>query len=408
MPSREKFGLSFSLLLVWLWFEFGRPSNPMGIPLLISAILLGGWVLRREKRWTTQSSWFVALLVVMAIGIPLALNTFSAVWATYGMAVTLLCICVPLPSLVTSLRRIKTWFYTFIAVSLYVGGWAVFHDGFGPSGAGGGQDENYVAAMMGMAVAVSYFCLFAERRRFVKLLLALSMAVFLGAMMAADNPSRGGFLGLCAVFLYGVARSPRKWIGVGVAVLMVVGVLGFAGSGYWDEISSIADVHEGTADIRLEVWTIGLRMWGANPIFGVGPGGFRWAVGEYQSADQLAKYGRGLGGSIIAHSLFVELLAELGSVGAVVLIGILWRTWRDLRRVVRSDSERPKGLRTADAMPLRCYADALIAGILACLVNGTFLSLLYFSYLWLFIALSGAVVRVFHSQFDRQPAPGVA
>src|SRR5207302_4902709 len=99
---------------------------------------------------------FLAFVVVMAVGVPLAANGYAAFWATYGMAVLLLSICAPLPSLVTSVRRIKLWSYAFLAVALYVGGWASLHGGYGPSAAGGGQDENYIAAMMGMAIPLAY------------------------------------------------------------------------------------------------------------------------------------------------------------------------------------------------------------------------------------------------------------
>jgi O-antigen ligase len=392
----ERLGVPFLLLLVWVWFEYGRPANPLGIPFLISAVLLIGWLLNKDKRWSRQSSLLVALLVVMAAGVPLATNTYSAFWALYGMATIFLCICVPMPSLVTSVRKIKIWIYTFVGVAVYVGIWAVLHGGYGPSGRGGGQDENYVAAMMGMAVSFAYFSIFAERRRLVKVILALSILIFLGAAIAGHNVSRGGFLGLCAVFLYCLARSPRKWIGLVVLLAVILAVLPFVGSGYWDAIATITDFGEGTADLRLEIWQIGVRMWQWNPILGVGAGNFRWVVGTYQSGEQLDKFGRDLGGSIIAHSLFVELIAELGTVGAIVLLLLLWRTWKDLREVVRAGQNvpDPSTVGAGDRVELRCYADAVIGGIVACLVNGIFLSLLYFSYLWLFVALGSAIWQV--------------
>ena len=400
---RERLDFFFFLLLVYLFFEFGRPSNPLGIPMLISILSLGGWLVRRDKRWSPQMFSFLAFLAVMGISSPMAVNTYASFWATYGMAVVLLCICVPMPSLVTSVHRIKVWSYTFVAVALYVGGWAAFHNGYGPSAAGGGQDENYVAAMMGMAIPFAYFSIFAETRRVPKVLLTLSILVLCGAVVAAENASRGGFIGLCVVFLYCLARSQRKWIGLSLITVVAVVVFGTAGPQYWDEIATIKDVHEGTADMRLEVWTIGLRMFAANPVLGVGPGNFRWVVGEYQSPEQREKYGRDLGGSIIAHSLFVELLAELGLAGVAVVIALLWRTFADLRKVMRRGTVEPGTLaRGSDLIQLRAYADAVAASLLGCLVNGAFLSLLYFSYMWLMIALGSAIMNVSRSQIAAQ------
>jgi O-antigen ligase len=393
---RERVGLPLSLLLVWLWFEFGRPANPMSIPLLLSVAMFGGWLLRKDKRWSTQHSWLVALLTLVVVSVPMAENTYSAYVATYGMAVTILTVCFPMPSLVTSVRKVRAWAYTFVSVSLLVGGWALFHGGVGPSASSGGQDENYVAAMMCMAIPFAYFSIFGETRRRVKLLLVLSVVVFTGAIIVGF--SRGGFVGLCAVALYCLARSPKKLVGASVVAVIVIAALLFAGSDYWNEMGTITDTSEDTADLRIEIWKIGLRMWASNPVLGVGPGNFRWQVGDYQSAEQTEKYGRSLQGSIIAHSLPVELLAELGTVGVIVVVALLWGTWRNLRRIQR---EIPRPRRSTDAnglWPLSCYADAVIGSIIGCLATGMFLSLLYFSYLWLLIALGSAITQVFHSQ----------
>jgi len=400
--GKEPLSVPFVLLLVWVWFEYGRPEYPLSIPLVISSILLVSWFLDKHRRWTRQSTLFMAFLGVIALGLPFAANTFSAFWTLYDMATILVAICLPLQLLVTSVRRVRLWIYTFVAVALYVGVFAIFNNGYGPAGAAGGQDENYVAAMMGMAVAFAYFSIFAAKRPLTKVLLVLSILVLLAATIAGENVSRGGFLGLCAVLLYCLVRSPRKWIGLIVLAAIILAVLPFVGSDYWDEIMSISDVNEGTADMRLEIWQIGVRMWQAHPIWGVGGGNFRWQVGAYQSSEQLEKYGRDLGGSIIAHSLFVELLAELGILGVIVVLMLLWRTVKDLGGVLRGGS---RGRLTpvtggGDTAQLRCYADAVIGGIIACLVNGAFLSLLYYSYLWLFIALGSAIAMM-----SRSPRP---
>jgi O-antigen ligase len=114
-------------------------------------------------------------------------------------------------------------------------------------------------------------------------------------------------------------------------------------------------------------------------------------VGEYQYAEQRDKYGRDLGGSIIAHSLFVELIAEIGTIGALVVLALLWRTVRDLRQVIRMAGQQQVAEAPRDEVALRCYADAVIGATIACLVNGVFLSLLYYSYFWLFTVLASAI-----------------
>lgn len=393
--GRERLGIVFPLLLLWLFYEFGRPSHPLGVPLVISAVAFASWVTARDRQWQPHSVWWFALLVVMALGAPLARNTYSAFWTTKGMVVLFLAICLPLQAQVSSVLRVRLWIYSMLIVTLYVGSWAATHGGFGPSGAGGGQDENYIAAMMGMSIGLAYFSFMAEPRRWVKIALVIAMVVYLAAIAKGQNPSRGGFLGLCAVGLYCAARSPRKRMAFGILGALGVALLVIAGPAFWAEIRTTTDYESGTGDIRLEVWKAGLRMWAGNPLVGVGAGNFRWAIGDYQSAEQFAKFGRSLGGSIIAHSLPVELAAELGTLGVLATIGLTWGTWRRLG-TLRDRAMRPeRGGAAGEAdRALGFYADALRAGILAILVNGVFLSLLYFSYLWLLVAVGSAAAAV--------------
>ena len=123
-------------------------------------------------------------------------------------------------------------------------------------------------------------------------------------------------------------------MGIGVLAAGAVALFAIAGPRFWKEIDSTTDVHEGTGDVRLEIWAAGIRMWKANPFLGVGSGNFRWVIGDYQTPEQFAKFGRSLGGSIIAHSLPVECLAELGSAGAIALLVLIVATWRGLGRVI--------------------------------------------------------------------------
>ena len=394
----ERLGVLFVILLVWLGFEFGRPPNAFKIPMMISIVSFAAWGVRSRKQWTPQSWGFLALLAAMAAGVPFAENTYAAYRTTTAMAVMFLCVCLPLQSLVTTVRRVRVWIYTFLAVAGYVGVFAVFHGGYGPSGAAGAQDENYVAALMGMAIPLAYFPLFVEKRPAVRALFIAAIIIFVGAIALGENPSRGGFVGLCAVALYCLARSPRKALGLTVFLVGGAALLVLAGPAFWAEIRTSTDLQTGTANMRLEIWKIGVRMWKENPLIGVGPDNFRWVIGFFQSPEQWVKFDRSLAGSIIPHSLPVELLSELGIVGVLAAGGLIGWTWVGLGKVRTALSRRGNPVRDDPAAAeLRCYADAVRGGILAIMVNGVFLSLLYYSHVWLLVAVGSAVPFVYAS-----------
>jgi O-antigen ligase len=401
--SGERLSPVFVLSLLWLLFDIGRPPTPSGVPLLISAVLFFDWINKKDKQWSRQSPWWFVLLGAIAIGILFAPNSYAVYFNTRLMGILFLSVCLPLQALVTSVRRTRVWILAFIGIAFYVGAWAMTHGGYGPA-ASNGQDENYVATLMTMGVALAYFALFAEKKLVIRLLLGFAMAVNVGAMAVAFNPSRGGFVGLCAVAAYCLARSPRKMLGLGILGSVAVALLLVAGPSFWKEIDTTADYQEGTGDVRIEVWKAGLRMWRANPVFGVGSGNFRWVIGEYQTAEQTAKFGRSLGGSIIAHSMHVELLAELGLLGVLAEVVLLWRTWTGLGKIRVKKPGPGQPPVHPDLIRLSCYADALRAAILAVLVTGTFLSLLYYSHLWVLLAVGSALPFVHRRILEQQSA----
>jgi O-antigen ligase len=404
--ANQPVGWIFILSLVWVLFDIGRPPTPAGIPLLISAGMFLHWLTLKDKQWAKHTPWWFALLAVVALSLPFAANTYEVYFATRFFATLILMVCLPMQAMVNSIRRTRLWILSMVGVAFYVGAWAVSHGGFGPS-ASNGQDENYVATLMGMGVALAYFAMFAERKLLPKLLLGFAMMVFVAAMAVANNPSRGGFLGLIAVALYSLWRSPRKLLGLGVLGVAGVAMALMAGPAFWKEIETTADYQEGTSDVRIEIWKAGVRMWAANPAFGVGAGNFRWVIGDYQTADQLEKFGRSLGGSIIAHSTPVELLAELGTAGVIVVGALLIYTWRGLGRIRYKKPGPGQPPVHPDLLRLSCYADGVRACLLAILVSGIFLSLLYYSHLWVILAIGTALPFV-HDRIVAQQANPVA
>jgi O-antigen ligase len=398
---REPLGIVFTLSLVWLLFDLGRPPTPPGVPLLISAVMFTDWIIKKDKQWSRQSPLWFALLGLVAVGIFFAPNTYAVYFNTRLLGTLVLGVCLPLQALITNVQRARLWILSLVAVAFYVGAWALSHGGYGPASSNG-QDENYVATLMVMGVALAYFALFAEKRFGVRLMLGAAMAVFVAAMAVADNPSRGGFVGLCAVALYCLARSPKKLAGIGILSAVALALFLVAGPSFWKEIDTTTDYQTGTGDMRLEIWKAGLRMWEANPILGVGSGNFRWVIGDYQSAEQFAKFGRSLGGSIIAHSMHVELLAELGSLGAIVVGLLVWRTWTGLGKLRVEKAKPGQPPVDPDLIRLSYYADALRACMVAVLVSGAFLSLLYYSHLWVLLAVGSALPFVHRRILARQ------
>lgn len=389
----DKLGFAFICSLFWLLFELGRPYTPPGLPLLLTAVLFFEWIGKQDKQLGRFWYLWLVLIVVIGSGVAFATNNFASYFSARLMGTLFIGVLLPLQGLITSLRRVRWWIYTFIGIAFYVGAWAATHGGFGPAAADG-QDENYVACLMGMGMAMAYFTFFTDKRLWFRLALGVAMFAFIAAMALAQNPSRGGFLGLIAVVGYCIWRSPRKMVGLSIVGVGVVMLLAVAGDSFWKEIDTTTDYQDGTGDMRLELWKAGMRMYTKNPVLGVGSGNFRWEVGNYQSEEQFQKFGRSLGGAVIAHSMHVEMLAELGTAGAICMILLTWNAWVGLGKIRPKRPGPGEAPVHPDLVHLGCFADALRAAILAVLVNGTFLSLFYYSHLWVCIAVGTALPYV--------------
>jgi len=398
---REKLGLPFLALLLFPVFDYGRPANPLFIPMVISIGLFLAWLIYPIKKWNVQINCLLILLAVMVLDIVFATNWFAAYGTTLTMGITWLCICIPLIHFVDSPRKVKLFINTLIGVFLYIGIYAIFHAGYGPGGSEGAQDENYVSAMMSIAIPLAYFSVPAAETKLGKVFFSAAIGIFVVATIVSF--SRGGFLGMAGALLYCILNSQKKKQALIILTLMAVLAGAVAGPEYWEEMGTITDTKESTADLRIEFWTIAWRMFLANPVIGVGPGNYRWNIGDYQSAEQLEKFGHPLTASVVVHSTYFEILAELGLVGMLLFLILLLKSFQELRQVnldQRYEIPHAKAIAPSvnsetlqvikNVQQMRLFSRAIIGGLIGFLIPAAFISFTFFSHFWLLIAMAVA------------------
>lgn len=384
-------------------YEFGRPDARLifKVPLLISIISFGLWIQRDEKQLGNTGRFWFTMLAGMLIMIPFAVNNFAAYDYTRAQMISVLTIYLPLQSLLRNVKDVRAWVYTFLAVSTYVGIWATMTGGY----ARGGQDENYAAAIMCMALPFSYFAFTYDHRKTPRILYMASIMIFVAAMALANNASRGGFLALCCVGAYIILRSPRKHIALGLLGLASVALLVVAGPSFWAEIQTTSDFETGTGDLRLRAWQGGFRMFLAYPVFGVGAGNFSWQLGNFETAAQVASLGRSMGGAMVAHSMWVEGLSEVGLVGMFCTFALCWHAWTNLEKVQKQAGSLSRmHPHVHEFVELRGIAFAVQASMLGVGVNGLFLSLFYYPHMWLLIVVANALPYALADLLRRHPS----
>jgi len=177
--------------------------------------------------------------------------------------------------------------------------------------------------------------------------------------------SRGGMLGMLAVFLAGfVSRVSRTKavIATGLMAVMLMGA-NFTGG---REISA----SEESAANRIEAWSEGLGMFRSNPILGVGYLNF---------TDH---------NDLTAHNSFVLCFAELGFVGYFFWLALLVIAILQLEQVRECADDE------GDGNDLRRHARVLVASFAGMLVAAFFLSRSYNPVLYLLVGLAYALYKI--------------
>ena len=391
----------FYLVLVYLLLEFGRPQDSIpgirvipfatGVALLLLAkVLMSG----KMDFARLQTRLWIPLFVVMAIHVPIAVNNFHALM-TFKDMFLVFCAYLGIITFVDSLEKMMTLMKMWLGVHGFLAIMGIIKGGVGIGGWMG--DENDFCMVMNMVVPFGYFLLFSATSVTVRMRYLAFLGTFILAAMS--TLSRGGFFGLASVGTYCWYRSPKKLNGLIVIIVALLFMALFAPATYWDEILSSTDdttLSVGTGGERLYTWGIGLEIFLYNPIIGIGQGNFPWTFGLYEG-------GRTFNDKSIAgrqaHSAWVTLIAELGLAGILIIGGMLFQCYRDLKwirlKFAPQDARKTQGQTVRAGEDIRMYlARAMEGSLIGYIVSSVFISTLWYPSLWIMTAFVVALRKI--------------
>jgi hypothetical protein len=274
--------------------------------------------------------------------------------------------------------------WIWLGIMGYQAIFALTHDGRGSGGFLG--DENDLALGCVTALPLAYAG-FRDMRGWKRWASGAAAFLLLAAIVASF--SRGGFIGLLAAagfcVLAGRQRLRTLLLGLVAAGLFFL----LIPRDYKQEIISIRETTEGTAEVRLFLWAGAINMWLEHPILGVGPANSGWHLGSYQPAptetglfaDKDYQERNWTGTAL--HSIFFEILANRGLLGLGLVTAIVWLSFQTARRLRLRWQGTPVG---THALAL----GGALAGVLGC---GAFLSISNYPYLWYVTAMIVALER---------------
>ena len=399
----------FSLILLYLLFEFGRPQgiipalDVLHLPGVVTIFLI--FYLIRYGKFSfsdPQTKLYLLLIFFMVFHIPFALNNYWAfnIWRTM---VLLFFIYLCIISFVNTSEKYYKLIYAWIYIHIFLAIFGIFHRGRGVGGFLG--DENDFCMTINMAIPFAYFMAMGEKASSKKLFYIAVTCLFVLANIASF--SRGGFVGLIGVGSYIWIKSSKKVMTALVIAMMTLFIVLVAPEKYWDRIRSITQEgsQSGTGGERVYTWGVAWDMFKGNPLFGVGQGNAPWEFREYEIAAGFEEglLGRSRAGRVM-HSVYFTLLPELGILGAFLFGSMIYYSYKDTKRIRDKLRKKAKMLKENTTIKDLNLGFSLEASLIGYLVSSIFISTLYYPNFWILMGFTVCFRRMVCEENEKYPS----
>jgi probable O-glycosylation ligase (exosortase A-associated) len=338
----------------------------------------------REKV-TYHSGGVIVIMSLIAVhglfSAALAYPGMSRNWELYSNMAKTVLLCLLFPVFLVNRVRINQ-FVLLVAMAVCFHGMVdglKFFASAGAHNAGGIPkfgDNNHYALVLLMALPLLIYTY-----RFASFALVRwgAMGVFFLTFMAvlATN-SRGALVSAVAMGLWVIMMGKKKFASLFVAVLLGVAVMQLAPAKWFERMDTIKSAEQDDSFMgRVTAWKRASAIAIANPVFG---GGYH--AGQFDGIFETFRYKQGLLGFVdtpdvhypaATHSIYFEVLGDLGFVGLALFLAALFSTFYNWWRIRRWAARDPAQHGWAQEL-----ADMLGASMVVYVVGGAALSAAYF------------------------------
>lgn len=263
-------------------------------------------------------------------------------------------------------------------------------------------DPNFYSQFMVVIVPLALDRVWTETRPLLRLLAGWSLGVTV--LTIVFTFSRGALIALIVVMVLMMVRRPPNLGAIVITIALAIPLMQFVPDSYLDRLTTLLDLVPGLGSDdaavtevsyrgRTSEMLIGLYMFRDNPFIGVG---FENYPTHYQ------KYSRQLGmdprlEDRHAHSLYIQILAEHGLMGAFSFGGILlvamYYIYKAERKFKELGYDEEEGI-----------AAAFFVAMVGYLIAAVFLHMAYPRYFWLLIGIAYSLPNVvkFEQEFRKK------
>lgn len=245
-------------------------------------------------------------------------------------------------------------------------------------------DANVFALDLTMIVPVAIGLFFGSSRKLSKIFIAA--VVFLIVVTIIFTYSRAGFLQLGTVLLFSVGLKffrKNRFLTIIISLSLIMMLIQLVPPAYWQRIQTMNKFDDPAVQARLVGWASGIGMAFENPIKGVGFGVFRYAFIDYAMAH--GYFGQpSYTLPLEAHNLYIQTAAEVGLLGLIFFMMLVWLTFRDINK------SKEIFLAKQDKFMWE-VSNATQIALIAYLIGGLFISYIHLIIFWILVPFAVAI-----------------
>ncbi|HKQ93634.1 MAG TPA: O-antigen ligase family protein [Blastocatellia bacterium] len=399
---RGKHWLAFAGVYLFTLMLYARPNDllpalgdfPLVKIVAISALLIyiGSKISAGERLsgWTLEMTMLVVIAALGLLFMPIAVSPQHSMAVLTEVYLKTVIIFILMVNLIDARQRIFSLWKLVVVCGAALGLGAIRSYIKGEFTMRGLRIEGLVGGMFenpnDLATALNLLLPFAVALTVISKGLARLFFLVCAAILTVGilvTLSRGGFLGLlalCVVLLWKLGRG-RRMKTILAAVLICGTLIAVMPGGYGARITSIFNTEEdktGSAQQRRELMERAASIAISRPIIGVGMGNFH----IYSIHDKPA------------HNAYLEIAAELGVMGLIAYLILIFAPLRSLHRIER----QTRGRRSKSAWEMYWLSVSIQAAFIAYIVCSLFASIQYLWYLYYTAAYAVALRQIYAAE----------
>ena len=393
-------GVVLWVAIAYIIIEYVRPQSiyeslsslPLGQVVIVFGILMRFFKPEPLVKSRINSLVFLYAIIVL-------FSSFAAIYPSFALKNWIdftqwLIVYFLLINLVTNERRFFIVFLIYRLANLKMAqhgfrSWAgagFAWRNWGVTGAPGWfENSGEFGIQMCIFVPMSFYMLMGLKKYLSKtkfIILSFVPVMGLGSIIATS--SRGALVGIFAVFIWFLLGSKHKVATFVLLSFTAMVVIYFIPDQSLDRFKTMGEDSDSLN--RLRFWLAGWEMMKDYPVFGVGYGNWLPVYAEFYSGGARTQ---------VSHNIFVQAGSELGFTGLFVLLLLLigyYKTNKNIRHMADK-------LNDDFAFNISKGLDAAMVGFV---VSGSFVTVLYYPYLWINLVFSTTLYWYVYQKYKEQ------